>query len=103
MLITHKKLQPVQCYHIFSNSMVVYLAKNHYGSYSPQMVPTNPPGSWPKIDGVVCPPNISETVAGRLMKLAHRQRIASTTIKLIKKNITVHFINFSKNNSTNRR
>ena len=47
MLITHKKLQPVQCYHIFSNSMVVYLAKNHYGSYSPQMVPTNPPGSWP--------------------------------------------------------
>ena len=36
-----------------------------------------------KIDGVVCSPNISETVAGRLMKLAHRQRIASTTIKLI--------------------
>ena len=36
-----------------------------------------------KIDGVVCPPNISETVAGRLTKLAHRQRIASTTIKLI--------------------
>ena len=36
-----------------------------------------------KIDGVVCPPNISEAVAGRLMKLAHRQRIASTTIKLI--------------------
>ena len=36
-----------------------------------------------KIDGVVCPPNISETVAGRLMKLAHHQRIASTTIKLI--------------------
>ena len=36
------------------------------------------------IDGVVCPPNISETVAGRLLKLAHRQRIASTTIKSIK-------------------
>ena len=36
-----------------------------------------------KIDGVVCPPNISETVAGRPMKLAHPQRIASTTIKLI--------------------
>ena len=49
MLITHKKLHPVQCYHIFSNSMVVYLAKNHYGSYSTQMVPTNPPGSWPII------------------------------------------------------
>ena len=42
MLITHKKLQPMQCYHIFSNSMVVYLAKHHYDSYSPQMVPTNP-------------------------------------------------------------
>ena len=42
-----------------------------------------------KIDGVVCPPNISETVAGRLIKLAHRQRIASTTIKLISKTITV--------------
>ena len=38
-----------------------------------------------KIDGVVCPPNITETVAGRLMKLAHRPRIASTTIKLISK------------------
>ena len=50
MLITHKKLQPVQCYHIFSNSMIVYLVKNHYGSYSPQMVPTNPPGSWPIVD-----------------------------------------------------
>ena len=36
-----------------------------------------------KIDGVVCPPNISETVADRLMKLAHRQRIASTTIQHI--------------------
>ncbi len=34
-----------------------------------------------KIDGVVCQPNISETVAGRLMKLAHRPRIASTMIK----------------------
>ena len=40
-----------------------------------------------KIDGVVCPPNISETVAGRLMKLAHCQRIASTTIKLISKKL----------------
>ena len=49
-----------------------------------------------KIDGVVCPPNISETVAGRLMKLAHRQRITSTTIQLISKKITVHFINFLK-------
>ena len=40
-----------------------------------------------KIDGVICPPNISETVAGRLMKLAHRPRIASTMIKLISKPI----------------
>ena len=40
-----------------------------------------------KIDGVVCPPNISETVAGRLMKLAHLPRIASTMIKLISKPI----------------
>ena len=40
-----------------------------------------------KIDGVVCPPEISETVAGRLMKLAHRPRIASTMIKLISKPI----------------
>ena len=39
------------------------------------------------IYGVVCPPNISETVAGRLMKLAHRPRIASTMIKLISKPI----------------
>ena len=40
-----------------------------------------------KIDGVVCPPNISENVAGRLMKLAHRPHIASTMIKLISKPI----------------
>ena len=40
-----------------------------------------------KIDVLVCPPNISETVAGRLMKLAHRPHIASTMIKLISKPI----------------
>ena len=44
-------------------------------------------GSTTKIDGVVCPPNISETVATRIMKLAHRPRIASTMIKLISKPI----------------
>ena len=38
-----------------------------------------------KIEEFVCPPNISETVAGRITKLAHRPRIASTTIKLISK------------------
>ena len=39
------------------------------------------------------------------MKLAHRPRIASTTIKLILKQIllSVHYINFIKNNSANRR
>ena len=47
-----------------------------------------------KIDGVASPPNISETVAGRLMKLAHRQRIASTTIKLISKQIYCPFYQF---------
>ena len=36
-----------------------------------------------KIDGLLCPPNISETVAVRIMKLAHRPRIASATVKLI--------------------
>ena len=42
MVITHKKLPPMQCYHIFSDTRDVYLSKKHYGSYSPQMVPTNP-------------------------------------------------------------
>ena len=37
--------------------------------------------------GLSSPRNISETVAGRLMKLAHRPRIASTMIKLISKPI----------------
>ena len=45
-----------------------------------------------KIDGVVCPPNISETIAGILMKLAHRQRIASTMIKLISKNVILSIL-----------
>ncbi len=40
-----------------------------------------------KMDGVVSPPNISGTVTTRIMKLAHRPRIASTTIKLISKPI----------------
>ena len=45
-----------------------------------------------KIDWVVCPPNISETVAGRHMKLAHRQRIASTTIKLSSKKVLLSIL-----------
>ena len=39
MVITHNKLQPMQCYHIFSDTRDEYLSKNHYDSYSPQMVP----------------------------------------------------------------
>ena len=34
-----------------------------------------------KTDEFVCPTNISETVDVRIMKLAHRPRIASTKIK----------------------
>ena len=50
-----------------------------------------------KIDGVFCPPNIFETLVGRLMKLAHRPRIASTMIKLISKPILLPSLsNFSK-------
>ena len=57
-----------------------------------------------KIDGVVCPPNISETFAVRTLKLAHRPRIASLDNDQIhfKTNFTVYFINFIKNNSANR-
>ena len=40
-----------------------------------------------KIEEFVCPPNISETVVVRRIKLAHRPRIASTTIQLISKPI----------------
>ena len=50
MVIIHKKLPPMQCYHIFSDTRDVYLSKNHYGSYSPQMVPVaeiSGSGSWP--------------------------------------------------------
>ena len=45
-----------------------------------------------QIDELVCPPNICETVAVRIMKLAHRPRIASTTIKLISKSILLAFL-----------
>ena len=38
-----------------------------------------------QVEEFVCPPNISETVAVRTVKLAHRPHIASTTIKLISK------------------
>ena len=45
-----------------------------------------------KIDEFVCPPNIIETVAVKIMKLAHRPRIASTTIKLISKPILLSIL-----------
>ena len=45
-MITSIKLPLVQGYHIFSNSRHVYLDKNHYENWSPQLVPTDPPG-WP--------------------------------------------------------
>ena len=50
MLITHTKLQPMQCYHIFSDDRDVYLSKNCYEHYSPRMVPVakmSGAGSWP--------------------------------------------------------
>ena len=45
-----------------------------------------------KIEEFVCPPNISETVADRIMKLAHSPRIASTMIKLISKPILMSIL-----------
>ena len=47
-----------------------------------------------KIDTFVCPPHISETVAVRIMKLAHRSRIASTTKKIISKMFYCPFYQF---------
>ena len=45
-----------------------------------------------KIDTFVCPPNISETGAVRIMKLAHRSRIASTTKKIISKQLLLSIL-----------
>ena len=45
-----------------------------------------------KIGTFVCPPHISETVAVRIMKFAHRRRIASTTNKLISKQILLSIL-----------
>ena len=33
------KLQQLHCYHTFSDSLDIYLIKNHYENYSPKMVP----------------------------------------------------------------
>ena len=43
------KLQQLHCYHPFSDSLDIYLTKNHYENYSPKMVPVAKiwgPGSW---------------------------------------------------------
>ena len=43
------KLQQLHCYHTFSDSLDIYLTKNHYENYSPKMVPIAKiwgPGSW---------------------------------------------------------
>ena len=34
-----EKLQQLHCYHLFSDSLDIYLTKNHYVNYSPKMVP----------------------------------------------------------------
>ena len=47
-----------------------------------------------KIGTFVSPPHISETVAVRLLKLAHRSRIASTTKETISKKIYCPFYQF---------
>ena len=36
---TGGKLQQLHCYHPFSDSLDIYLTKNHYMNYSPKMVP----------------------------------------------------------------
>ena len=43
------KLQQLHCYHPFSDSLDIYLTKNHNENYSPKMVPIAKiwgPGSW---------------------------------------------------------
>ena len=67
MLITHKKLQPMQCYHILSDSRDVYLSNNCYDHYSPQMVPTNPPGSWPNCSPSYSTPPFMPSCSCRVM------------------------------------
>ena len=45
-----------------------------------------------KIDTFVCSPHISETVPVRIMKLAHRSRIASTTKRIISKQMLLSIL-----------
>ena len=49
-----EKLQQLHCYHPFSDSLDIYLTKNHYENYSPKMVPIAKiwgSGSW-TINGI---------------------------------------------------
>ena len=46
-----EKLQQLHCYHPFSDSLDIYLTKNHYENYSPKVVPIAKiwgSGSWTK-------------------------------------------------------
>ena len=46
-----EKLQQLHCYHPFSDSLDIWLTKNHYENYSPKMVPIAKiwgSGSWTK-------------------------------------------------------
>ena len=52
-----------------------------------------------KIEEFVCPPNISEIIAVRTVKLARRPHIASTTIKLISKLLTAYVLSTSRASS----
>ena len=45
-----------------------------------------------KIDELVCPPNTSEPLTVRIIKLAHRPHIASTTFNLTSKSILLSFL-----------
>ena len=60
-----------------------------------------------KIVEFVCPPHISETVGVRIMKLPHRPDSSKYCLDndqtRFKINLNVHFLNFIKNNSANRR
>ena len=50
-----EKLQQLHCYHPFSDSLDIYLTKNHYENYSPKMVPIAKiwgSGSWTRCKAI---------------------------------------------------
>ena len=69
--------------HLWYNSEVVYTSLFRVLCTITFMDVFNRLNYTTKIYTFVCPPHISETVAVRIMKLAHRSRIASTTKKII--------------------